>query len=260
MLVAACRMLADDLPQHERLISDPFARLICDERAIEQARNDEPLQQVIRLRSKYIDDAVSEFCAAHHDAQVLLLGAGYDARPYRMHVAARFYEVDFPATLALRDEVYGALPTASPRVAVPVDLANEEFPGPLMAAGFDPAAPTIVVWEGVINYLTAAAAEAVVATLGTFVAPGSRLIADYVEMNWFRGGEFERSTAGIKERLGDGGEPLRAGLPDAHGTLQRAGFTVIDDEAVELLPPRYGLPARQRFYPARMFTAVRDPR
>ena len=52
MLVAACRMLADDLPQHERLISDPFARLICDERAIEQARNDEPLQQVIRLRTE----------------------------------------------------------------------------------------------------------------------------------------------------------------------------------------------------------------
>lgn len=257
MLVAACRMLAAERPPAERLIDDPFAHLVCDELAIAQARADVGLQANVQLRSKYIDDAVLTFCAAHPDAQVLLLGAGYDARPYRLAVGATFYEVDFPATLELRDAVYGSLPAAAPRVAVPVDLAGAPFPPPLVAAGFDATAPTVVIWEGVINYLSAAAAEAVVDALGEFLAPGSIVVADYVEMKSFRGSELERAADGLKERLVNGGERLRGGLPDAHGTLDRAGFDVVDDEIVELLPPRYGLPLGPRAYPGRIFTAVR---
>ncbi|CAB4365767.1 MAG: SAM-dependent methyltransferase [Actinobacteria bacterium] len=257
MLVAACRLLAAELPPDQRLIEDPFASLVCDEEAIAHARADEPLQLVIRMRTKYIDDAVLAFCAEHPGAQVLLLGAGYDARPYRLALSATFYEVDFPATLELREAVYAPVAVATPRVAVPVDLANEPFDAPLIAAGFDPHVPTIVVWEGVINYLTAEAAEAVVHALGSFLSSGSTVIADYVEMNFFRDTQFERTATDLKQRLVQGGERLRGGLPDALGSLDRAGFDVIDDEAAELLPPRYGLPLAPRCYAGRLFTAVR---
>ena len=92
---------------------------------------------------------------------------------------------------------------------VPVDLATTSFVGPLLAAGFDTTRPTIVVWEGVINYLSASAAEQVVHQMGSVLAPGGQLVADYVEMSWFRGAEFERSTAfdddrdGFSEDAGD---------------------------------------------------------
>ena len=39
-LVAACRMLAAELPEHERLIDDPFAHLVVDDRAVAAARAD----------------------------------------------------------------------------------------------------------------------------------------------------------------------------------------------------------------------------
>jgi methyltransferase (TIGR00027 family) len=258
MLVAACRMLASELPPQEQLIADPLAHLFVDERAIEAARADPDLQLGIRMRTRYIDDAIKTFVAAHTDAQVLLLGAGLDARAYRLTVDAPFFEVDFPDTLSYKAAAAQRAGLAEPprRVAVPVDMASEAVASPLLAAGFDSRRPSVVVWEGVINYLRNEEAEAVVQQLSDLLSPGSWLVADYVEISWFRG-SFENSTKTISSNLSDGGEPLRSGLKDVKATLDSAGFEVLDDEVVELLPPRYGLALRPRKYPARIFTAVR---
>jgi methyltransferase (TIGR00027 family) len=216
---------------------------------------------VIRLRTRYIDDAVRAFVGAHaaHDPQILLLGAGLDARAYRLDLGATFFEVDFPATLERKAAVLAACEPRSRRVAIPVDLAASSFVEPLMASGFDRARPTIVVWEGVVNYLDAATAESVVEQVARVLTPGGQLVFDYVEMAWFRGSDFQRATSDITRQLGDGGEPLRAGLPDAHRTLDRYGFDVVDDEAIELLRPRYGLEPGPRCYPSRMVTAALRP-
>ena len=258
-LVAACRMLAAELPEPDRLIDDPYARLVVDEAAIAAARADEPLQHVIRLRTRYIDDAVTAFVTAGREQrpQVLLLGAGLDARAFRMDIDAVFFEVDFPTTLLRKAELLAGATPRSPRITVPVDLAERDFAEPLIDAGFDVVRPTIVVWEGVINYLDAATAESVLGQVGRILSPGGQLVADYVEMAWFRGADYERSTKTVADALRDGGEPLRGGLRDVRGALDRAGFDVIDDEAVELLPPRYGLAVLPRHYPSRLFIAER---
>ena len=258
-LVAACRMLAAEQPTDERLIEDPYAHLLVDDAAVAAARADEPLQNVIRLRTRYIDDAIHAFAAGHRHRrpQVLLLGAGLDARAFRMVVAADFFEVDFEATLALKAQrLSGARPNNA-RTVVPVDLATTGFAAPVIEAGFDPTRPAIVVWEGVINYLDATGAESVVQQLSAMLCAGGRLVADYVEMAWFKGGAFERSTGEIGDRLRAGGEPLRGGLANMHATLNVHGFDIVDDEAVELLRTRYGLAMRERCYPARLLTAVR---
>lgn len=253
-------MLAAEQPLGERLIEDPFAQLVVDDTAVEAARADVPLQHVIWLRTRYIDDAVTAFSTTHGaETQVLLLGAGLDARAFRMSIDAVFFEVDFPTTLSLKSDLLAAATPSSQRHLVPVDLAAEPFGPALRTAGFDPAAPTIVVWEGVINYLDAAAADSVVTQLGELLTGPAALVADYVEMSWFRGGELERRTASIAAGLQAGGEPLRTGLRDVAATLASSGFSITDDEAVELLRPRYGLAARERFYPARILTAIRMP-
>ncbi len=252
-------MLAAELPERERLIDDPFARLVVDDEAIAAARADVALQNVIRLRTRYIDDAVQAFAGTHvaQQPQVLLLGAGLDARAFRMNLQIDFYEVDFPATLELKSVLLAGHSPRSSRTLVPVDLATESFVTPLIAAGFDPKRPTVVVWEGVINYLSAATAESVVDQVAEILVPGGQIVADYVEMEWFKGTQLERGTATIAKNLQDGGEPLRGGLTDARATLNGAGFEIVDDEAIELLPPRYGLAVGERHYPARIFTAVR---
>jgi methyltransferase (TIGR00027 family) len=252
-------MLAAELPDRERLINDPFARLLVDDRAVAAARADENLQNTLRLRTRYIDDAVIAFATRHatNEPQVLLLGAGFDARAYRLDVPAVYFEVDFPATLDDKAELLAAHAPVRPRTAVPVDLAAGGFVESLVDAGFRAERPTIVVWEGVTMYLDPPTAEAVIAQIGAATTAGGTLVADYAEMSWFKGTDLERNTAAISENLGSGGERLRAGVRDMHGTLTANGFDVVDDIPVEELRPRYGLDPRPRFYPARMITAVK---
>jgi methyltransferase (TIGR00027 family) len=252
-------MLAAELPENERLIDDPFARLVVDDAAIEAARADEPLQNVLRLRTRYIDDAVIDFARRwqSHEPQVLLLGAGFDARAYRLDVPATYFEVDFPATLDDKAERLADHSPLRPRVAVPVDFAEHSFTDPLVDSGFRVAHPTIVVWEGVSMYLDAATADRVIGQIADVTQIGGQMVADYAEMSWFRGTDLERNTAKIAHDLSDGGEQLKSGPRDIQNSLANNGFEVTDDIAVEDLRPRYGLTARPRFYPARMISAVK---
>jgi methyltransferase (TIGR00027 family) len=256
-LVAACRMLAAELPEHERLIDDPFAHLVADAAAVAAARADEPLQNTLRLRTRYIDDAILAFSAEHEWAQVLLLGVGFDARPFRLDIDAHFFEVDFPATLRHRSEVFDGIAGQAKRTAVAVDLASEPFAAPLTDAGFKHDHPCVVVWEGVSFYLDTSAAEAVVEGIGALVAPGSMLVADYAEASRPDPSRDVNAIRAASRQLNAGGEPLRSGIHDLRATLRRSGFDLVDDEAIELLRPRYGLAVTERRYPSRIFTALR---
>ncbi len=260
-LVAACRALAADLPESERLISDPFATHFVDAEAMEAARANEPLQRVIRLRTRLIDDGIRAFVShaggSEPGPQILLLGAGVDARALRLDLAARFFEVDLPATLAHKQAVIDRLGREIPsRIAVPVDLGAQPPREPLERAGFDPTQPAFVVWEGVINYLDDDSAKATVGDLADLLAPGSRVVADYVENRSYDPAARSRTKA-VAGALRTGGEPLKAGLLDFAGTFEDAGFRVVQDDAIEELAGRYGIEERPRFYPARIATLER---
>ena len=144
---------------------------------------------------------------------------------------------------------------APSRAALPA--ARERLAPALQAAGFDGRTPTIVVWEGVINYLDDRAARATLNELGGLVCPGSVLVADYVEMSGFDAG-FRGRTEAVANTLERGGEPLRSGIRDIANALETARFTILDDEAIELLPKRYGATEHPRHYPARILTAAKQ--
>jgi methyltransferase (TIGR00027 family) len=258
MLVAACRALAEECEPSERLISDPFARSFVDDRAMDAARLDQPLQRVLRLRTRYIDDRVTAFCVSHPKAEVLLLGAGLDARPFRLDIDARFIEMDMPASVDGKQQILDSLGvTARDRRAVGVDLTVDRVPPALSALGFDTSSPAFVVWEGVVFYLNETDAIGVINDLASVLASGSELIFDYSDRPKGGGSEIKTNTEKIAASLSAGGEPLRNGLSDALETLDVAGFDVLDDGAVEELGPRYGLAPFARVYPARILHARR---
>jgi methyltransferase (TIGR00027 family) len=258
MLVAACRALAVECEPSQRLIDDPFARAFVDDRAMEAARRDVPLQRVLRLRTKYIDDRIIAFCATFPNAEVLLLGAGLDARPFRLDIAARFIEMDMPGSVEGKQQILDSLGvTARDRRAVGVDLTVDRVPPALSALGFVTSSPAFVVWEGVVFYLNETAATGAINDLASVLAPRSELVFDYSDRPKQSDIDVRANTEKIAASLSEGGEPLRNGLSDALGTLDAAGFEVLDDGPVEELGPRYGLAPFDRVYPARILHARR---
>ena len=129
-------------------------------------------------RTLAIDDAVRE----HGAAQVVVLGAGLDARAWRMPELAQaiVFEVDHPASQRDKQRRLGdRAPTAQRVVPVAVDLDGEPLRPALAAAGFDPALETTWVWEGVVPYLTEAGVEGTVGQLAELSAAGSLLVVNY---------------------------------------------------------------------------------
>ncbi len=129
-------------------------------------------------RTVAIDDAIR----AHGARQVVLLGAGLDARAWRLPELdeATVFEVDHPASQAdTQRRARGLEPAAGRLVFVAVDLAEDRLDEALTATGFDPGRPSTWVWEGVVPYLPRRAVLDTLAQVGALSAPGSRLVVQY---------------------------------------------------------------------------------
>lgn len=165
------------------------------------------------VRTRLIDDLLST-AVADGASQVLLLGAGYDSRAYRMAELASMavFEVDHPATQAAKRRMLRAIPTRAGRQRyrppdrvhfVPVDLLRDDLDDALHAAGFVAGQPGVVIWEGVTNYLTAEAVDNTLRYLSSVLAIGSRIIFTYVDRAALEGtGQFsgyEEWHASVRE-------------------------------------------------------------
>lgn len=124
-------------------------------------------------RTRYIDDCLEQ-CLEDGAGQLVILGAGFDARPYRfnqLEEGIKVFEVDFPATQQAKiKRVKKSLGTIPPNITfVPIDFLQDDLRQTLIKSGYDPNVKTLFIWEGVTMYLTP---DAVDETLG-FVAGNS---------------------------------------------------------------------------------------
>lgn len=139
-------------------------------------------------RKRYADDQV--LAALDTTDQLVVLGAGFDTRAYRVADPdrVRVYEVDLPANIdAKRTRVRAVLGAVPGHVRlVPVDFESGDLAESLTAAGLDFERPVMVVWEAVTQYLTEDAVRRTFALLAR-AAPGSRLIFTFVRQDFLDG-------------------------------------------------------------------------
>jgi methyltransferase (TIGR00027 family) len=191
--VGAALMRAEESERPERLFEDPYARAFVDaappifpdgpvdDPAIEALA--EAFRDQVAVRTRFSDDAVSAACDSGC-RQVVLLGAGLDARAFRLGgldgpSGVRLFELDRPPVLAFKQRVLdaaGATPRCE-RVVVPVDLADD-WATALVDAGFSTGQPTVWTAEGLLAYLSSADAAALLTSVDRMSAPGSRLVLE----------------------------------------------------------------------------------
>lgn len=231
----------------DRLVNDPFARLFLGRRrrwlltamrvpsfaaallSVHEHRLPGVLGNLL-CRTRFIDDALVESIEGGIE-QVVILGAGYDTRAYRIAALRRLpvFEVDRPPVFSIKrpllDSALGAFPSNVSLVGL--DLDRESLGGALAAANFDARLPTFFIWEGVTQYLTHDAIDAVFSFVaGT--AAGSRIVFSYVDQAVIEAPETPAAAAiiGWVERLG---EPWISGFaPDQIGGYLAARRLAID--------------------------------
>lgn len=197
-MVAAGRAMATKDPRG--LIDDPFAaplvravgldfftKMMDGQLDLDAIDNMSPerLQAIsdgMAVRTKYFDDYFADAMAAGV-RQAVILASGLDARAYRLPWPAGsvVYEIDQPRVIEFKTATLagiGAEPTAQRRT-VPIDL-RADWPAALKAAGFDPAAPTAWLAEGLLIYLPPQAQDRLFDDITAFSAPGSAIATEFV--------------------------------------------------------------------------------
>ncbi|MFF1957491.1 class I SAM-dependent methyltransferase [Streptomyces sp. NPDC058220] len=130
------------------------------------------------LRTRVLDDFLLQSVHVGGARQVVLLGAGLDSRAFRLDwpPGCVIFEIDQEGVLAFKHKVLGGL-SATPkaaRVPIPMDL-RADWVGALTDAGFDPAAPSVWLAEGLLFYLPITAETYLIDTVDRLSTGGSAL-------------------------------------------------------------------------------------
>ena len=196
----------------------------------------------VSVRTRYIDDCLGE-ALRRGVKQVVILGAGFDCRAYRIPEIAqsRVFETDHPATQEVKKRRLGALP--SHVTYVPIDFTRDTLDAILAAAGFRQDAQTFFICEGVTHYLPAHAVDALFRYIGRSVA-GSRLVFTYIHRGMLDGSAQFAGAANTLATVRRAGEPYRFGFEPTELSpyLAKRNLTLIEDVGADTYRERYLTP------------------
>jgi methyltransferase (TIGR00027 family) len=168
--------------------------------------------------------------------QVVLLGAGYDSRPYRFRDLvrdSRIFELDARPTQLRKKEILDRARIPIPRhlALVSIDFSRENLTDVLLGAGFSRDKKALFVWEGVTYYLSPHVVDDTFLAVKTLSAAGSSLCLDYASLS-----PEALSNETVREwrehmKSKYPAEPTRFGIP--HGKLEEfladRGYAVIEN-------------------------------
>ena len=186
-----------------------------------------PMETWLALRVAYIDRLVAQAYDQLSIRQIVVLGAGYDTRAARLpRAGAKYFEVDHPATQAAKRERLSQL-SGYPVEAARYVTCNFEREDPierLVANGFSAREPALVIWEGVVPYLTEGAIRATASRLASGLDPRSLVVFDFVGKKFASGDVKSDKDKETREYVGELGEPIRYGSDDILPLLYECGF------------------------------------
>lgn len=211
----------------------------------------------VAVRTRYIDDLLADALGTGV-TQVVILGAGFDCRAYRIRSLehARVFEVDHHATQARKKAILTRrLGTVPPHVTlVPADFAVQTLDQALHAAGYRHAERSFLICEGVTHYLPAAAVDALFRYVGQG-APGTRIVFTYIDRRMLDGSATFVGAENTLATVRRAGEPYTFGFDPAElpRYLAARDLRLIEDVDAALYRERYLQPRGRAHEPLAEF-------
>ena len=255
----------------DRLFFDPWAETLAGPEGEAWLAKRDPQSTVpIILRTRFFDDLVLKAVAEEGIRQLVLLGAGYDTRAYRLDLpeTMRVYEVDRADVLTrkqrLLDEAGAQLKCE--RIPVAADVTGD-WEAPLTAAGLVAGEAAIWLLEGFLFYLPSRKVSDLLARIDATAAGGSWIGFDainelvltspftrsWVEMQAAEGapwlGTFDNPEKHLKRR---GWRPQVTQFGEEGADHGRWQGPVVDRDVPDV--PRFWLVSARRPYTFRAVT------
>jgi methyltransferase (TIGR00027 family) len=197
----------------------------------------------LAARDRYIDDFLKT-CLAEGMRQVVILGAGFDSRAYRIPgmETVRVFEIDHPATQTVKRQRLQKVLKCMPDnvVFVPVDFNTQSLEDRLRDCGYDRTRQTVFIWQGVVYYITPAAVDTTLQFIANHSAPGSAVVFDYANASYLKDtsrGEIKRMR--MMQRFTSEGLSFGIGEGQIEPFLTQRGFTAVKNATADDLKRLY---------------------
>ncbi len=236
-MVAAWRAAESDRP--DALFQDKFAHRLAGARGLDvadEAGSRAMGQWQVVIRTVIIDGLLRAAVGAGA-ATVLNLGAGLDARPYRLTWPAglRWIEVDFPEVIAWKEaRLQDARPSCQVQ-RIGLDLTDGQARRELFARIAAESPSVMALTEGVVPYLTNDAVGALADDLRRL--RGARWIVDYASP------ESVRFSKRLRLRRPMPAAPFQFEPPDWFAFFEAHGWRAADIKYLPIEARRLGRPA-----------------
>jgi methyltransferase (TIGR00027 family) len=197
---------------------DTYARLFMDEDGLQilAAFDDEPRPNASNVaRHRIIDDILRSELAADPNLLVVIIGAGFDTRAYRLK-GGTWVELDEPQVLAYKEARLPASQCENELRRIPVDFSADSLEEKL--APFAGHARTLVVVEGVLMYLDEGAIRKLLQTLHQLF-PRHTLVCDLMNRRF-----FEKYGQTIHQKISGMGAPFRFTVDDPERVFLESGY------------------------------------
>jgi methyltransferase (TIGR00027 family) len=251
--VALFRAIESQKPEATRICYDPYARafiptvsyilvkLMVDSGLYE--RIGPGAVGFITVRERYIDDYLKTGLAQGLE-QVVILGAGFDTRAYRIPgiEKTRVFEIDYPATQEIKRKELKKVIDPLPEYVtfLPVDFNTQALTERLQSCGYNEQAKTLFIWQGVTYFLAAQSVDSTLDFIANHSGKGSSVIFDYMYNEIFQDPNNSYGKT-LKRVARMSGEQYMFGVDrgQVEPFLTRRGFRNVHNLTLEELKQRY---------------------
>jgi len=252
--IAVMRAVESEKPVDERICYDPYARQFVPAwmyhifgffiKSGYAERRGPGVNGFLAARDRYIDDVLISFLEEGLK-QLVILGAGYDSRPYRFDLSGQVktFEVDHPTTQADKLKkvqiIFGNVPEHVSYVAI--DFNTQTLEERLLASGYDPKLKTLFIWQGVSMYLTGEAVDATLNFVARHSGQSSAIVFDYLYKTVLDRIQRQKEVVNMRRYRFMTGEGLIFGISEGTVTtfLNERGFRQVIDVNVDDLKAAY---------------------
>jgi methyltransferase (TIGR00027 family) len=176
-------------------------------------------------RHAMIDEHLGRELARDPGATVVIIGAGFDTRAFRLS-GGRWFEFDEPEILNYKESRLPAAQAPNPLTRVPVDFARESIADKLAVAG-TPANVHVVI-EGVFMYLDHAQRRQLLDALA------ARFPAHTVYCDLMRKRFFEKYSRGLHEKIVGMGTRFKDMVEEPERLFTERGYQTVALDSVPL--------------------------
>jgi len=231
-----CGVRMQDAERDQPVCGDTYAKAFMNEQGLQilEAFKDETRPNTSNVgRHRIIDDLLRHELEADPNLTVVIIGAGFDTRAFRLK-GGTWIELDEPQVITYKDERLPAANSENELQRISIDFATESLEQKL--ASFSGRNPVAVVIEGVFMYLEETAIEQVLQTLHRLF-PDHKLICDLMTRDF-----FEKNASTIHEKLTGMGAAFKFTVDNPADVFLKSGYRQVEKIPIVESAVRLGAP------------------